>query len=196
MAVDPTKPQSMYKGHDHQEWQRLQPQLKIPKDQPIRFSGSWTPRAPSLGPGPGYPGGLGGDLPAAAAIRRRGDSPGLVATLGEKSAGLGSAVVEHVWPLKACVRLGERMVDAGRWWRLAAALPCALVAGGLAAGHGAQGALVVAALAVGAGVGWMVPTLLGALLALAAHLTGIAIGLGLIAGAIGLAYLAVTSIGH
>ena len=192
VAANPFMPQSSHKGHDYQEWQRLRRQMT---EKPAPAPSTGGSKAWSSGPAPYIGGGpAGSSMPPAGGGGAAG--PGIGEMLGEQSFKLSSAVVDSVWPLKACIRLGQKIADAGRWWRIAAALPCALIAGGFAAGQHAEGVLVLAALAVGLGVGWMLPTVLGALILLAAHLTGLAIGLACIAGVIALAWWVITAAGH
>ena len=74
------------------------------------------------------------------------------------------------------------------------AIPAGLLAASIADGAGGKGVAVMFALAVGGVIGWQLPTLLALVLTLAAHLTGLAIGLGLIALAIGLIYAVMRAI--
>ena len=134
-------------------------------------------------------------------IRRAGEivgdsrphGPGLVATMGTESANMAHGIVKHVWPLRACVALGERIASTGSGVKLTFAVLCAFVAVGGASGSGVEGGVLFAALAAGAVLGWYLPSLLGFALVLAAELTGLAIGLGLIALVLLLAYAVIAS---
>lgn len=183
MSVDPTKPATMYKGAERQEWQRLQPK---PAPPPKPTPSIWPPSEPRFpvvhNPVPRrddlpVPPTYGGSTPG---------GPGLSEVLGRKSADLAGGVVKRVWPLQACADLGASMAGAGPRARMWTAILCSLLAGGLAAGSGVEGAVILLALVAGGAFGYVLLTILGSLLGLAAYLTGLAIGLSLIALAIAL----------
>jgi hypothetical protein len=194
MAVDPFMPGSMYTGADFQEWQYRQKEIKPPPDPPVVSAPDFSAGA-SL---PNYdsPSGALDTLPAEAAAAHghsRPRGPGLVGQLGEGSANMAHGVVKHVWPLKACVALGEGMVSAPAGVKLLLAVPCALIAAGIAGSSGADGGGVLAALAIGGVAGWVLLFVLGFLLVVAAELIGLAIGLALIALALGLVYVVIAA---
>lgn len=189
MEVDPTRPGNMYTGADFQKWQMLQRPTKSPDPPPNSTSSvvvSPTPFFPAsyrpvtLGDGlPGPPPYRGSNRAGAGVAV--GGGVGIAAALGQKSGDLAQRVVEYVWPLKACIRLGENMVNAKPWVRFWTAVLCALVGVGLAAGAGWNGSALFMALAIGGILGWLLPTLVGSLLAFGAYLTGFVIGLSLLA---------------
>lgn len=198
MGVDPTKPGSSYRGSDFQEWQRERRKLISPPPPPRPPSTSSIRNAPptsypggrSVGSSPAAPGGDG-----SGAV---GEGAGLGAALAEHSAKLALGVVNRIGPLKACVALGERLIGVRPKVRFFIAIPCGLLAAGIAAGAGAggKGIVVLLALAFGGVIGWQLPTLLALVLTLGAHLTGLAIGLGLIGLAVALIYAVIRAIAH
>jgi hypothetical protein len=115
LSVDPTKPGNAYKGHDFQVWQSLQPKpAPAPKPTSSVVVAS-TPAFPTVSSPLRRSDGLPAPYRGSNGARARGGADGglgIAAALGEKSAGLALGVVRYVWPLKACIGLGERIVSA------------------------------------------------------------------------------------
>lgn len=119
--------------------------------------------------------------------------------LGELLGRFSTWFIEHVWPFPTIVSLGARLRDAGHKTRtITAVLGACVLAGSIAGPTGqvawASGQVYFAAVAgsygillalgCGAAIGWFLPTIAGGLLFIIALMTGMAVGLGLFAGAI------------
>jgi hypothetical protein len=134
--------------------------------------------------------------------------------LGEKTGNglfnFGKWFIDHLWPLSASVRLGQRLTKVGWKVRLTLAILGAFLSPALIvnnhgkppvwpwaqvmltdlAGHYA----ILVAVGLGVAAGWALPKTAGLVIILAAWLTGLGIGLGLIALAVVIAYKVIDAI--
>jgi hypothetical protein len=192
--VDPFRPND-YKGWEHQEWQRLHEQLKKPPPPAPSGGSAWggsSSPVDSSGSSAGAsdfssPGGGGGGPGVAAGIV--GGVAKVGSALGEQSFKSAHGLVNRVSPLRGLVKVGERIAGAGTIVKLICAIPCALIAAGVAAGYGEAGILVWLALGGGAIVGWYLPSIVGMLIVLGVHLTALALIVAAIAALVVLAYV-------
>ena len=182
MAVDPTKPGNIDKGQDFQDFQRLRraltapapkapPPLPLPEIRYPTFPIDSYPRPDPFPPSAPYPSSV---FPHSTIHRPV--SPGFGETIAQTSSEIANQTVEHVWPLRAGVRLAECFAGAGPGVRIPLALLCTLAAVGLAGSVGWTGSALLFALAAGSFFGWALPTVLAILLALTTYLTGLLIG--------------------
>jgi hypothetical protein len=113
---------------------------------------------------------------------------GIINALAEKVSALAGGIVERVWPLKACVELGERLCEVSTRTKVLSATLCGAASGLIAVRAGVGWPGIAAAAAAGAIGGWASATLAGSLLIVAALLVGLLIALSIIAIVIGLIF--------
>lgn len=209
MTIEKSQNPNTLTGADRQEWQRLQNPPFQPKPEVTRSSG------PLGGGSSTQTGGLGSDsgdrFPGNGGSSGPGLAEGVFAMFGgagEKMAEMANWVVQRFPPLRAGIEFGEDLVEAGWRTRLFFSIPTALAGAGAASGHAlwpwagellasiAGSSAPIVALGLGAVLGWLLPTVLGLVLAFGLFLVGLAIGLALVGGVLGLLYLGIAAIAH